>query len=101
MNGQLSAKKTSDIVEVASTVLLFEADAYGPNASGCTEWFVERHGSQGAVVFCDIHSRLISRKQIVDQDLFNPAANRGIAIQRLDNVFATASGGLSACDFRT
>lgn len=43
-------------------VMLFEADAYLPNASGGAEWFVMRHDGFGTIGFVDGHAKFISEK---------------------------------------
>ena len=70
LNIRLSSKKTTDVDVLATTVLLFEADAYEPNASGGSEWFVARHLGSGALYFCDGHSKRMKRDPAVLTDMF-------------------------------
>lgn len=58
MNSGLSSRKLGDFPDPSNTVLFFEADAWGPNASGGSEWLSPRHGS-AFVVFADATVRVV------------------------------------------
>lgn len=58
MNSGLSSKKLGDFHDPSNTVLFFEADAWGPSASGGSEWLSPRHGG-AFVVFADGSVRVV------------------------------------------
>lgn len=59
MNSGLAKIPESKVTDPTQTVMLFEADAYGPNAAGGREWFAPRHFGRGTVAFSDGHERQI------------------------------------------
>lgn len=58
MNSGVSSKKLGDFDDPSNTVLFFEADAWGPNAIGGSEWLSPRHGA-AFVVFADGGVRVV------------------------------------------
>ncbi len=70
MNDQVSSKNSSEIGETYGVVLLFEAEAYEPDAAGGSEGFVERHFGTGVVCFCDGHAKSMTRMMLTQVDLF-------------------------------
>lgn len=53
MNAALRGKRLTDVAGSQSFVMLFEAEAYGPNAAGGPAWFAKRHGGTGYVALAD------------------------------------------------
>ncbi len=45
--------KSQEVEDPAKTVAVFEAEAFGPNASGGSEWFSLRHWKTGFVATVD------------------------------------------------
>lgn len=58
----LSAATLGEVDEPANTVMVFEADAWGPNAAGGKEWLAKRHGksSLANVGMLDGHTTRVS-----------------------------------------
>lgn len=67
MNSEASGHKYVPNIDEQWSVLLFEADAQLPNASGGREWLVFRHGNENtfaSIAFLDGHARLIMKDRV-------------------------------------
>ena len=58
MNSALSRIEWVEIGDPPETVLVFECDAYLPNASGGKAWFCPRHYGAGSISFVDGHATM-------------------------------------------
>ena len=63
MNSALSGRSLESLDQPAEHVLLFEANAALPNASGGREWLVLRHQGRATIGFVDGHAKLQTSAQ--------------------------------------